>query len=490
MIQGVVFTGIIHKLGAEDHRMIESLKKVIPSSTLRLITQRSSYRVIFVNTGWLFADHALALVASFLVGAWVARYLGPTRFGIYNYALAIVALFTPLVALGLKDIVIRDIVRVPEDKDEILGTTFGLQVFGSLLSLGLAIGIAQVTRSENALTSWLIVILAGQFIFQGFSVTLNYWFNSQVQAKYIVWANNIALFLYSLVRIGLVLYKAPLTAFAWAALGQAVVFAVAMAAFFRVSGQRLFTWQVSFVRARKLLGNSWPLLISALAIMVYLKIGQIMLGNMVDEKTLGIYSVAVRLTESWYFISAAIALSVFPTLVRSQKSDDEKVYQKRMQLYYDVVAGIAYLIVIPLVLMAPLLIQILFGPSYAESTPILRIYAWALLFVFLGVARSRWLITEDMVRFNMLVTILGALTNIALNFVLIPKFGGLGAAWAVVISQAVSTYLSSILSKRLWPVFRQQSLSLLVPFRIFSLKRSLNEILVQPQSEIVEGYRH
>jgi len=460
--------------------MIESLTKVLPSSILRLITQRSSLRKIIANAGWLFADHVLALVAGFLVGAWVARYLGPTQYGIYNYAVAIVALFTPLVALGLKDIVIRDIVRAPDDKDEILGTTFGLQVIGGLLSLGLAIGIALITRSENPLTSWLIVILAGQFIFQMFSVALVYWFNSQVQAKYIVWANNIALILYSLVRIGLVLSRAPLIAFAWAALGQAFVYAAAMAVFYRLSGQMLFTWQVRFARAKRLLGNSWPLLISALAIMVYMKIGQVMLGNMVGEKTLGIYSAAVRLTELWYIIPTAIASSAFPAIVRSHESHSDEVNRKRMQLFYDLIAGIAYVIVIPLALLAPLLVKVVFGPSYAEAGSILRIHAWALLFVFLGVARSRWLIAEDMVRFNMLITVLGALTNIAMNFILIPRFGGLGAAWAVVTSQAVSTYLSSLLSKRLWPVFRQQSLSLLVPLRIFSLKKSLNEILEEP----------
>jgi polysaccharide transporter, PST family len=457
--------------------MTGSLEKGIPSSIIHLITQRSGLRKIIANTGWLFVDQVAAALGVFLVGAWVARYLGPTRYGIYNYALAIVALLTPLVALGLKDIVIRDIVRAPKGKDDILGTTFGLQLIGGLLSLGLAIGIAGSTRSANALTSWLIVILAGQFIFQGFSLTLAYWFNSQVQAKYIVWANNIALFLYCLVRIGLVLSEAPLIAFAWAALGQAFVYAVAVAVFYHISGQKLFTWQVSFSRAKRLLGNSWPLLISDLAIMAYMKMGQIMLGNMVDAKELGIYSAAVRLAELWYFIPMAIASSVFPAVVRSHENDDVEVYRKRMQLFYDAMAGIAYMIVIPLALLAPLLVKMVFGPAYAEAGSMLRVYAWALLFVFLGVARSSWFIAEDMVRFSMLATILGALTSIVMNLILIPRFGGLGAAWAVVISQAVSSFLSSILSKRLWPVFGQQSLSLLVPFRILSLKRSLNEIL-------------
>lgn len=466
--------------------MIKSLSRIFPNSIIRLITQQSGLRKIILNVGWLFVDNVAAVASGFLVGAWVARYLEPARYGAYNYALAIVALFTPLVALGLKDIVVRDIVRAPEDKDVILGTTFGLQFVGGVVALGIVIGIAQITRPDDAYARWLIAVLASQFIFQAFSITLGYWFNSQVQAKYIVWANNIGLVFYTIVRIVLILSKAPLISFAWVSLGQVIVYAVAMVIFYRLSGQTPLAWRVNFSRAKRLLGNSWPLLVSGLAIMVYLRVGQVMLGNMVDEKTLGHYSAAIRLSEFWFFIPVAISSSVFPSIIRSQENDDDKVYQQRMQLFYDVMTGIAYSIVIPLAFFAPLLIKILYGQDYITAGPILRIHALSLLFVFLGTARSRWLIAEDLVRFNMLVTVLGALTNIAMNFVLIPRFGGLGAAWAVLISQMVSTYLTSILSKRLWPVFGQQSLSLLVPFRLFALMRSLNEILVKTQSGLDE----
>lgn len=459
--------------------MIDTQTNTKRSSLFRFFTQRSGLQKIIANTGWLFADHLAATLAGFIVGAWVARYLGPSQYGTYNYALAVVALFTPLVALGLKDIVVRDIVRTPDEKNEILGTTLGLQFIGALLSLALAVGIAFMGHLENRLTSWLIVISSGQFIFQVVSVTLGYWFNSQVQAKYIVWANNIALFFYSIARIILVLAKAPLITFAWVALGQAFIYAVATAVFYRFSGQTFVTWRANFARAKQLLENSWPLLISSLAIMVYLKIGQVMLGNMVDEKALGIYSAAIRLSELWYFIPMAIAASVFPAIVRSHEQDGEDVHRQRMQIFYDIMSGIAFVIVIPLVVFAPFLVRIVFGSSYEASASILRIHAWALLFVFLGVARSRWLIAEDMVRFNMFVTLLGAGTNIVANFLLIPKLGGEGAAWSVVITQAVSAYLSSMLSKKAWPVFRQQSLSLLVPFRIFSLKKALAEMLRQ-----------
>ena len=230
-------------------------EKVTPSSIIHLITQRSGLRKIIANTGWLFVDQVAATLGGFLVGAWVARYLGPTRYGIYNYALAVVALLTPLVALGLKDIVIRDIVRAPEDKDEILGTTFGLQLIGSFLSLGLAIGIAQVMSLANALTAWLIVILAGQFIFQGFSFTLSILVQLTGSSEIHCLGQQHCL-------VPLLPDQARPSpdqgAPYWLCLGSSgpgIRVRSGSDRIHRISGQMLFTWQVSFALPRGCLGT-------------------------------------------------------------------------------------------------------------------------------------------------------------------------------------------------------------------------------------------
>lgn len=463
--------------------MLESFSKFLPSSILRLINQRSGFRNIIINAGWLFADQGLTMVVGFLVGAWVARYLGPAQYGIYNYALAIVALFSPLVALGLKDIVIRDIVRKPEDKDKLLGAAFGLKFAGSLLALGLAIGIGQITQPDDALTRFLIAIMAGQFVFAALNETLDYWFQSQVQAKYTVWAKNIGALLIAVVKIGLILYKAPLIAFAWAALCQVVIFTIMLAVFHRTSQQRLTTWRLNFFHARSLLANSWPLILSDLAIMIYMRIGQVMLGNMADKETLGLYSAATRLSELWYFIPMAISSSVFPAIIRSRETQSQKNYHRRMQVFYDAMSLTAYAIVIPLVLLGPTLVNILFGAEYAQAGLVLRVHAWSFLFVSLGVARSRWLIGENMIRFDMFATILGAVVNIVMNYFLIPRYGGMGTAWAALISYAVSGFLSGALAIGVWPALKQQSLSLMVPFRLPSFLRSVQELLNRREGE-------
>ena len=457
--------------------MSEIWTKVLPSPLVAKIRQRSNLFKIATNTGWLVIDKIIGILAGFLVGAWVVRYLGPAQYGLYNYALAFVALFTPIAGLGLKDIAIRNMVRQPANKEEILGTAFALQLFAGLGALALSIGIAYVSHPGDVLARCLIAILASQFVFQAFSNTIDYWFQSQVQSRYTVWARNTALVVIALVKIGLILSQAPLMTFAWAALAQMVVFAVGLTIWYHLSGQRLAAWQASFRRAKQLLKDSWSLIISGLAIMIYMRIDQIMLGNMASKEALGVYSAAVRLSELWYFIPMVIAASFFPTIIRSRENQSKQVYRRRMQAFYDVMAGAAYVIVIPLALLAPLVVTTLFGADYAEAGDILRVHIWAFVFVSLGVARSRWLMAENMIRFSMIATILGTIVNVGLNYWLIPQYAGLGAAWATLISYAVSAYLSSILSIRLWPLFGQLSLSLLVPFRLPILWKSLREIV-------------
>lgn len=456
--------------------MNETWTKVLPSFLRTRLDGRPSLQKILANTGWLFADRIFSIAVGLFVGAWVARYLGPERFGLYNYVLAFVALFAPLSQLGLDSIVVREIVRDPSHKEQILGTTLILRFTSSVLALILTVSVISLLRPEDNLTRWLVAIIAGGMVFRAFD-TINLWFQSQVQSKYTVWAKNGGIALVALVKVVLILAQAPLIAFAWAALAEIALGAVGLVVAYHINGHHLKAWRGSFLCAKRLLKDSWPLILSGLAIMIYMRVDKIMLGEMAGDESVGLYSVATLISEVWYFMPMAVGASVFPAIVYSRQHQSEQVYRRRMQSFYDVMAGLGYAVAIPLALIASPLVTTLFGTDYAEAGPILAVHVWAFIFVGLGQARSKWLIAENMVQFSMFTTILGAVVNVGLNYWLIPKYAGLGAAWATVISYAVAAYLSCILSARLWPVFNQLTLSLLVPFRLSSLIRSLREVL-------------
>jgi PST family polysaccharide transporter len=313
-------------------------------------------------------------------------------------------------------------------------------------------------------------------LFQPFSNTTEYWFRSQVQAKYFVWARNTVLIFIALLKVGLILTEASLTAFAWATLLDAILLSATLVLTYRWTGERIVELRFRLERAKEMLKDSWPLLFSSLSIIIYMRIDQIMLGQMTSKTELGYYSVAVRLSELWYFIPTALASSVFPSIILSRQHKDTHVYHERLQFFYDVMVGTSYLIIIPLVLLAIPLVTLLFGSEYAQSGPILMVHAWALIFVSIGVARGRWLVAENLVRFYLFATVLGAIVNLAVNFMLIPKYTGLGAAWATVIAYCFSAYLSSMFSSKTRIAFWQSSLALLVPFRLIFGKANIHKL--------------
>ena len=455
------------------------LQKIYPVVTLQRFGVQSELRKITANTFWIVADNVLNIFAGLIVAAWVARYLGPASYGQLSFAIAFVAIFIPIVTLGLKEILIRNIIRHPDQKNKMLGTAFILQFISGLIVLFLSYLCATIISPEDRLVQVLIAIVAGSLVFRTFNLTLINWFESQLLSKYVVWARNIALLIISIIKISLILLNASVIAFAIAILVEILLIGIGLAFFYQLCGERIFRWRVNIQQAKYLLKDSWPLIISGLAVAVYMKIDQIMLGKMVGSEALGIYSAAVKVSELWYFIPLALASSFFPSIIRSREYKSKEVYNKRIQAFFDLMAGSAYLIVIPLVLIAPKLINTLFGPEYAEAGKILQVHIWAYLFVSLEVARRQWLMVENMTKFTMFATILGAVVNIGLNLLLIPKYEGLGSAWATLISYAIAGFFSTALTVKLWPLFRQLGLSFLIPFRLSAFWSSVREITLK-----------
>jgi PST family polysaccharide transporter len=265
----------------------------------------------------------------------------------------------------------------------------------------------------------------------------------------------------ALVKIALILLKAPLLAFAWAAAAEASLGAGALFLVYRLRGYSCKGWSASLRQAQKLLRDSWPLIFSSLMIMIYLRIDQVMLGQMADDKAVGIYSAAVRLSEIWYFVPMIIASSVFPSLVKS-KQFGEQEYLRRVQKYFNLNAMLAYALVIPTSLLSHQIISLLYGDAYRGAETIFTIQIWGCLFVFMGVAREHFLLNEGMMRFILMATSIGAISNIILNIFLIPLYSGVGAAIATLFSYFLSAYLSSFLINYPFNVGYMQTKSLLL----------------------------
>jgi len=434
--------------------------KYLPDFLRNRLESRQNLQKILTNTVWLFADRILRMGFGLVVGVWVARYLGPEQFGLFSYVLAFVALFGVFATLGLDDIVVRDIVRNPSDKDEILGATFSLKLLGGLVGILLTTAGILLLRPNDRLTHSMVAIIASGLIFQSFD-TISFWFQSQVQIKYVVYAKNGAFILIALAKVGLILSHASLIAFAWAALAEIILGAVGLTLAYGANGHLVRAWRGSIARARSLLTDSWPLILAGLAIVVYMKIDQIMLGEMLGNQAVGLYSAATRISEIWYFIPVAIVSSASPSIVEAKAISDSLYYQKVDKLFR-LMAVLAFSIVIPMTFFSGHIIDLLYGPEFAGAGSVLAIHIWAAVFVFLGVAQGPWTVNEGLMKLSLQRTVIGAVANVVLNLLLIPRIGVVGAAISTLIAQALSSCILNRFDRRTRRIFTLQMRALVV----------------------------
>ncbi len=432
-----------------EGRFKVQVDQYLPSFLLQRLKGRRGLQNIIANTGWLFFDRFLRLVGGLFIGVWVARYLKPAQYGLLSYSGAFVALFSAIASLGLDGIVIRDIVKEPEYKEVILGSAFILKLCGGLAAFILTMTAILVLRPNDHLMHWLVGITSLGTIFQAVDV-IDLSFQSQVRSKYTVYAKNSAYIASSLIKIVLIVIKAPLIYFAWVATIEIVMGSLGLLLAYRISGGLVSSWRRSYEVGKKLILDSWPLIFSGIVIMVYMRIDQIMIGEIVGPSEVGVYSVAVRLSELWYFIPMAIVSSTFPSLV-SVLHENQTLFFERLQKLYNAMSLFGYIIAIPVTFFSVPLVEILFGVSYSKAGPMLAVLIWAGLFVNLGVARSSFLISMNWTRVHFLTVFLGSIVNVLLNIVLIPRYGGMGAAIATCVAYWFAAHGSCFLYK---PMFR------------------------------------
>lgn len=430
---------------------LPALLRFMPGFVKRRILERPNLIKILDNIGWLFLDKVLRMGVGLIVGVWVARYLGPEQFGLFNYATAFVGLFGVVAGLGLQSIVVRDIVRDPSGKEETLGSATVLQFIGGLVAYGLTMVAISWARPDDASAKAIVVILGAVMLVKISDVAI-YWFESQVQSKFTVWVQNSVFLCFAVLKVLLILQKAPLIVFVWITLAEAVVVAVLMLIVLGLYGPRVRELRVSIARAKTLLLDSWPLLLSGVAVMIYMKIDQIMLGQMMGDQAVGIYSAAVRISEVWYFVPMSIVASVFPSILEA-KTLSEKLYYQRIQRLYDLMVWLSVCVAVPMTFLSSLLVTSLFGDAYVAAGSVLAVHIWGAVFVFLGVASGQWFIVENRQMLSLQRTVLGALVNVVLNIVLIPRYEMLGAALATVIAQVFAALFFDLIQKETRQIF-------------------------------------
>lgn len=405
---------------------------------LKQLCNHGGFRRYAANTSWLFVERIARMGITLLVGVYVVRYLGPSQFGQLSYAQSFVALFTPLAALGLDGVVVRDLVKTPGKKLTLLGTAFWLKLCGAGLSLLLMLGAVVLTDNTPQDNLFILLLAIGLF-FQSLNV-VDLFFQSQVQSRSVVKIQLTQTVATSLLKVFLLWIKAPLWVFVSSYVFDAIFVALGFLLLAKTQGLLDIFRKFDFAVAKGLLRDSMPLVFSGLAVALYMRVDQVMLKEMLGSNAVGQFSAALKLSEAWYFIPIAICNSLFPAIVAA-KSHNEAIYHTRMQHLYDLMVILSVLVAIPVTFFAEPIIYVLYGAAFDEAVTVLKIHIWTAPFVFLGVAMGGWLIAEGLSKKSLYRTVFGFVVNVSANLYLIPSYGPAGAAAATLLGQVAANFL-------------------------------------------------
>lgn len=422
------------------------------------LSKKENFVSYFQNTFWLMFEKVFKLSVAFVIGVYVARYLGPKDFGIFNYGKSISIFFTTFATLSIDQFIVKLLIEKKDQKNHILGTYLGLRFVASVGCMLLVLLLNYLNAFEENEVFLIVLILTSASIFSSFDILQSY-YQSQVDSKKIAFAAVLQIVIPSILKIYFVVYKFPVTYFALVTIVEAVVYTSGLVFFYNKNNQSVLQWRFNKALARETLKECWPMMISGLVIIIYMRIDQVMIKWLLDVESVGYYSAAVRLSEIWFFIGAVLCNSLFPALVKAKISSEE-LYNSRLASLLTLNVIIALAIIVPISFFSSTIISILFGPEFMPASSVLAIHAWSLLFIFLGQVGSRWLINENLQKLNLFRTVVGMFVNIILNFILIPRFGIKGAAFATLFSQMTASYLANYLSASSRSLFWAQTRSL------------------------------
>lgn len=396
------------------------------------------------NAIWIIVGRIVQSLLSLFVGMLTARYLGPSNYGLITYAASVVAFVIPIMNLGFSNTLVQEVTNHPDEEGDIFGSSILLSLCSALVCI---IGVTSYTFIVDAnehVTNCVVILYSVILIFQAFEL-IQYWFQAKLLSKYMSIASLIAYAVVAAYKIVLLINRASVYFFAISNSLDYLLIAIFLFTIYKkLGGQRLhFSKDI----AKRMVSNSKHYIVSSLMVTVFAQTDRIMLKLMINETAVGYYSAAVACAGLTSFVFAAIIDSMRPSILSHRKIKDIQGYEKGIELTYCIVIYLALAQSVVMTFLSKYIIGILYGIDYQPSVAALRIVVWYTTFSYMGSVRNIWILGEGKQRYLWIINLSGALTNIALNYLLIPNLGINGAAVASLITQFFTNIIVGYLIK-------------------------------------------
>lgn len=402
------------------------LKQLIKSKTVK-------------NAGWLIFGRIIQMAINFFVGIYTTRFLGPSNFGLINYASAYTGFFASVCTLGINSVIVKELVNNREKEGTVLGTSIVLKIISSFLSAISIICIVSVADDGEPMTLAVVALCTLGMIFNVFE-TFNYWFQSKLKSKVTAIATLVGYLIAAIYRVFLIVTGKSVVFFAFATSLDYIVVGIVLIAVYKTEGGQRLSFSKEY--GRSLLRSSWHFILPSLMVSIYAQTDKFMLKQMISDAEIGYYSTATALCTSWCFVLQAVIDSFYPAIMEDYKRGYIASYEKKNKLLYSVVFYISVAVSLIICIFSAQIIHFLYGDSYMPSVMPLRIITWYTAFSYLGVARNAWIVCENKQKYLKWVYGAAAVSNVILNFIFIPRFGASGAAAASLIAQIITTMIA------------------------------------------------
>lgn len=419
---------------------------------------------VFKNASWIIICKVVQSVLNLFIGMITARYLGPSNYGLINYAASIAAFFLPLMRLGLTSTLVQEFVSRPEEEGKVLGTSLVMNIASGVLSVVGICSFCTVAHAGEKETVLVCALYSFTLLFQAAEMT-QYWFQAKLLSKYPSIVSLIAYGVVSAYKIYVLAAGKSVYWFAVTHVIEAAIIAVVLLVLYRrVATQKL---GFSFALAGKMLSKSKYYIISGMAVIIVQYTDKFMLKNMMSDEVTGFYSAAVTCAGVTGFVFVAIIDSMRPQILQYKQVSTEK-FEERISLLYSIVCYLSLAQCLVTTLFADPIIWLLYGEEYLPAAAVLKVAGWVITFGYMGNVISIWILGEQKDRTIIWLGIFGAATNVVLNLLMIPRYGAVGAAAASLITQFLKNFVYCFLVK---PLRRS----------VYLLLRGLNPMFVLEQ---------
>jgi O-antigen/teichoic acid export membrane protein len=427
---------------AQDIRVSEETAVVPPPPPRDTTSGPSLGTRVFQNTITLLLGRGASVVLSLATSVILARYLGRENLGHYGALYAYLMLFAWLSTFGLEQILAREAAKRRSDAGHIFFTGSVVGVALALVSIAILLLLAPAFGYSGEMRLLLLIAAIDSQLLPPirlsgivFQVDMRQWYAVGIGlARQMLWLVAIAFLAFG---------KA---AFFWVIVARTACGVVEAVLSLYVTLKKGFLsrpWTFSFERARLLLRYGFPVALSVVAVGIYQRIDQVMLHKMTGDKTLGPYVVAVQMAELFSALPIALMGSLFPAL--SQAAGQPDLFQRYLGISYRFILTVVFGVCAVLIPIAVPLVLLFYGKQFESSASLLIVLIWSEVPIFFGVALSTGLVAANLQRYLPVATIAGALVNIGLNLIVIPRWGALGASWATVVSYAVASIFMFLL---------------------------------------------